>query len=195
MTALRLFFASLMGLSATSLLAVDFRRDVRPILARACFKCHGPDEAARESGLRLDEQAGSRVDLGGYQAIAPGSVEESELIARVISDDPDTRMPPNGEPLAAEEIETLRQWIAEGGEYARHWAFERGRRPKVPKGHASMNAAGAIDQFIARRVGAANLKPSGEAKKTDLIRRVTLDLTGLTPSPEEVSAFLRDHSP
>ncbi|MEO1528285.1 MAG: PSD1 and planctomycete cytochrome C domain-containing protein, partial [Planctomycetota bacterium] len=180
---------------ASASLAVDFRRDVRPILARACFKCHGPDEEAREAGLRLDVQSGSRADLGGYQAIVPGAVEDSELIARVLSEDPDLRMPPTDEPLSDKEIETLKAWVAAGGEYVGHWAFERGSKPDVPETRDDAWPAGPMDRFVLKRIETAGLSTSGMATKTELIRRVSLDLTGLTPAPDEVAAFLRDDSP
>ena len=194
MSSLRPFLVLPLWLLAASLFAVDYRRDVRPILARSCFKCHGPDEDAREADLRLDLQAGSRADLGGYQAIVPGSVDESELIARVTSEDADLRMPPT-EPLSAGEIETLKAWIAGGAEYVQHWAFERPKRPATPEVEDSTWAAGPLDRFVQSRLNSAGLSPSEAAKKVDLIRRVSLDLTGLTPSPEEVNGFLQDDSP
>ena len=137
----------------------------------------------------------SRADLGGYQAIVPGAVEESELIARVTSDDPDTRMPPSNEPLSAAEIETLKAWIADGGEYVRHWAFESGTKPSVPRIKGSRWPSGPMDRFVEEQARVAGLSMAETAQKTELIRRVSLDLTGLTPSPDQVAAFLQDKSP
>ena len=122
-------FASLAVLTAAVSVAMagepDFGTDVRPILAKHCVTCHGPDPDAREAGLRLDTQTGSRADLGGYHPVVPGKPDESEMIARVSSDDADVRMPPADKhpPLSKAEIQTLRDWIAAGGDYESHWAF------------------------------------------------------------------------
>src|SRR6056297_1727530 len=112
---------------------VDFNRDVQPILAKHCFTCHGPDENAREAGLRLDTQEGSREDFGGYRPIEPGSADDSELFLRITSDDPGMRMPPADKhpPLSAAEIDTLRRWIESGAEYSQHWSFRRATPPPI----------------------------------------------------------------
>ena len=176
---------------------VDFGRDVRPILAKHCITCHGPDPDARQAGLRLDNQDGSRTDLGGYQAIVPNQPNKSEMISRVSSQDPDTRMPPADQhpPLSEKEIQTLRDWIAGGGDYEIHWAFVAGEPVKIPHDPNDTWSRGPIDRFIFRRIKSAGLKPTGEASKESLLRRVYLDLAGVTPSPTEVQQFLADESP
>ncbi len=163
---------------------VDFNRDVRPILSNHCFKCHGP--AVQKAKLRLDSfQAATK------SAVVPGKPDESELLTRIAAHD-DTRMPPEeaGAALTAKQIETLRQWIVSGAKYAPHWAFVAPVRPEVPK-----SAAHPIDAFVLAKLAEAKLKPSPPADKATLIRRVTLDLIGLLPSPEEVSAFVKDDAP
>ena len=188
------FLLPLLGFGCvTHSFAVDFRREVRPILAKHCLKCHGPDENAREADLRLDIQDGAHADLGGYQAVTPGKPHASELIARVTSDDRDLRMPP-GESLSRTEVETLRSWIAAGGEYEEHWAFLPAVRPKIPRVANRAWANGPIDRFVLRQMEQAGLTPADPADKVALMRRVYLDLVGLTPSPEEAEAFARDDS-
>ena len=176
---------------------VRFGRDVRPILAKHCFACHGPDEEAREADLRLDNQQGAITDLGGYQAIAPGDAEASELIARVISEDPDLRMPPadSHPPLAKRDIEILRQWIQAGGEYETHWAFLAPQAVRVPDLEDGSWCRGPIDRFTLHRMTKAQLRPAEQADKTALIRRLYLDLAGVTPTPDEVDRFLSDDDP
>jgi mono/diheme cytochrome c family protein len=180
---------------------IDFTHDIRPFLSNKCFACHGPDEAERKGGvdgLRLDSLAGATTDLGdGAKAVVPGDPAASRLIERVTSTDPDTRMPPDGfgKPLSAEEIELLRQWIAQGAEYAPHWAYIAPRRPETPAVSNGDWPRNPIDNFIVHRLLAEGLAPSVEADRAALIRRVTLDLTGLPPTPEEVDAFLADASP
>lgn len=192
-------FSDLLG--ARTLIAADvtpdFNRDVRPILAKHCLTCHGPDADAREADLRLDTQSGSREDRGGYQAIKPGSVDESELFARITSDDEDIRMPPGDAhpPLSDADIATLRAWIESGGEYKVHWAFRPPAEPTVPEVEDSDWCRGTIDRFILNRMQQNGLSPSRPAEPEALIRRVYLDLLGTTPSPEEVDRFLSDESP
>lgn len=175
----------------------SFNTDVRPILAAKCFACHGPDEDSREAGLRLDTFEGASEDLGGYQAIAAGDAEASELILRVSSDDPDMLMPPpeGGQPLTEEEIEILRRWIDAGGDYDEHWSFTPPRRPPVPEVSRREWAANAIDAFVLHRLEAEGLSPSAEADRLTLVRRVYFDLIGLPPTPEQADAFLRDTRP
>ena len=172
---------------------VRFNRDVRPILSDKCFTCHGPDQGARSSPLRFDSREGAMVDLAsGGKAIVPGDPAASKLIERVASDDPVLRMPPSYEghaKLSDEEIDTLRRWIEQGAEWEGHWAFITPERPRVPAG------ANAIDHFVQRQLEREGLEPSKQADRRMLIRRVTLDLTGLPPTPEEVDAFLADDSP
>ena len=176
----------------------DFQRDIRPILSNHCFACHGPDEHERKGGkdgsggLRLDSEDGSRVDLGGSAAVVPGHPEKSELIARVTTDDKDDVMPPpkSGKRLSAREVELLTAWIKNGGKFAKHWAYERPARPAPPR-----VAPHAIDAFIKAQLDREGLRLQPEADRTALIRRVSFDLTGLPPTPEEVDAFLKDASP
>jgi Protein of unknown function (DUF1553)/Protein of unknown function (DUF1549)/Planctomycete cytochrome C len=172
---------------------VSFNRDVRPILSDKCFACHGPDEKKRDSKLRLDirEQAVKPAESGDT-AIVPGKPEASQLIARVTTKDRDDRMPPSKthKQVSSQEVETLRRWIAEGAVYQGHWAFIKPERPALP--FATPNP---IDAFIRARLQKEGLQPSPEAPRETLIRRVSLDLTGLPPTPEEVSAFLADQAP
>jgi Protein of unknown function (DUF1553)/Protein of unknown function (DUF1549)/Planctomycete cytochrome C len=172
---------------------VNFNRDVRPILSDKCFACHGPDEKKRDSKLRLDirEQAVKPAESGDT-AIVPGEPEASQLIARVTTKDRDDMMPPpkTHKTVSPQEVETLRRWIAEGAVYQGHWAFIKPERPAVP--FATPNP---IDAFIRARLQKEGLQASSEAPRETLIRRVSLDLTGLPPTSEEVSAFLADSSP
>jgi len=177
--------------------APDFGRAVRPILAKHCFACHGPDEETREAGLRLDTEAGAMVDLGGYRAVDPDDVEASELLLRVTSDDDDLRMPPadSHPPLSDDEVAILRDWVRAGGRYTQHWAFEPPRPVEIPRINPESDAAwcrNPIDAFVLARLQQAGLRPAPEADKESLLRRLSLDLTGLTPTPQEVQQFLTD---
>ena len=190
---------------------LDFNQDVQPILASNCFSCHGPDPAARKAGLRLDlEESAFRKRPGKPDAIVPGHPEQSEMIKRIESRDPHRLMPqdPRGaaKPMKPEEIAVLRQWIAEGAHYKPHWAFDKPLRVAVPEiqlrtsgpSKASANlvlAVNPIDNFILARLNKEGLQPSPEADKRTLIRRVTLDLTGLLPTQQEVNTYLSDNSP
>ena len=176
---------------------VDFQRDIRPILADTCYTCHGPDKAKRDSDLRLDTHAGAFADLGGHQAILPGKPEESELIRRIISTDLEERMPPpkSGRQLTANQIELLRRWIAEGAVWKDHWAYVRPEHPATPEVRLKSWPRNAIDLFVLAHLEQQGLSPSPEASKETLIRRVTLDLTGLPPTLSEMDAFLADPAP
>lgn len=169
--------------SAASASAVDFTREVRPILVTKCYACHGPDEDKREADLRLDIR-----EEAIKSAIKPGKPDESEVWKRISSHDKDEVMPPptSPKPLTDAEREILRRWIAEGAEYQQHWAFLPVRRPEVPKG----NATHPIDAFIHAELTKHQLQPAPEADAHTLIRRVSLDLTGLPPTPDEVAAFV-----
>jgi hypothetical protein len=166
---------------------VVFNRDIRPILSDHCFACHGPDGGKRQADLRLDDRE-SALAAG---AILPGRPEESGLVARIRSLDPDLVMPPPEahKPLDAAERDLLVRWIAEGAEYQRHWAYEPPVRPAVPPG---MNA---IDHLVRSRLDRVGLEPAPEADRRTLLRRLSFDLSGLPPTPEEVDAFLADASP
>ncbi len=179
---------------------LDFNQDVQPILASNCFSCHGPDPEMRKAGLRLDlEESAFRKRPGKPDAIVPGHPESSELIKRIESKDPHYLMPqsPQGEakPMKPEDIAVLREWIAEGAHYRPHWAFEKPVRAAIPPVQTIGWAKTPIDAFILRRINMDGLHPSAEADKHTLIRRVTLDLTGLLPTPEEVKNFVDDTSP
>ena len=188
---------------------IDFARDVRPILANHCWSCHGADEATREAKLRLDRRdTAIATTESGKVAVTPGQPAASELIARINSRDADLVMPPPSakKPLTAAQRETLRHWVEQGAEYAQHWAFVPPQRPAVPKfvvpplGGIRIPPKGGttnnpIDHFILTRLDAEGLSPSPQASKETLVRRVTLDLTGLPPSLNEVRNFLADDSP
>jgi len=177
---------------------IDFNRDVRPLLSDRCFACHGPDAAKRQAGLRLDEPAGAGLELdSGSRAVVPGDPAASGLLARIASTDPDLVMPPPhvGKPVTAAEADLLRRWIAAGAPYRGHWAFERVERPEVPVTRDDTWPRTPVDRFILARLEAEGMSPNGEAPREVLARRVSLDLTGLPPTPEEVDAFVADRSP
>ena len=177
---------------------VNFNRDVRPILSDKCFTCHGPDAKHVEGDLRLDlHDSAARLDEEGHAAVVPGKPEASELVRRIISDDPDERMPPeqSNKKLSPAEKELLTRWIAEGAEYKGHWAF------LAPTGHVPPPVQGLgdriqnpIDAFVVARLQKEGLAMAPEADKATLIRRVSLDLTGLPPTPAEVETFQNDKS-
>lgn len=169
---------------------LEYNRDVRPILAENCFACHGPDSAARKAGLRLDR----RDDAVKAEAIAPGKPERSLLVERIFADKPSKRMPPPKtlKALTAGQKETLKNWIASGAEYQPHWSFIAPKRSQPP---AVKNAAwvkDSIDYFILAELEKRGLQPAPEADRRTLARRVSLDLTGLPPSPADVEAFVND---
>jgi hypothetical protein len=177
---------------------VRFERDVLPILAAKCFACHGPDATARQTELRLDVEAvlSSKTE-SGRRVILPGDPQASELIRRITSEDPDERMPPGdtGKSLSEDEVQRIRRWIEEGAEWGEHWAFVR-PRDQLPRDVADRSwARNPIDLFVRDRLAREGLSPSPEADRRALIRRLTLDLTGLPPTPAEVAAFLADERP
>jgi hypothetical protein len=179
---------------------LDFNQDVQPILASNCFSCHGPDPEMRKANLRLDlEESAFKKRPGKPDAIVPGRPEASELIRRIESKDPHYLMPQSAQgeakPMKPEEIAVLKQWVAEGAHYRPHWAFEKPARAAVPQMQAAGWEKNPIDAFILRRLAKEGLHPSAEADKRTLIRRVTLDLIGLLPTPEEVDHFVQDSSP
>ena len=176
--------------------AIDFDRDVRPILSENCFACHGFDANKRISGLRLDRAEGTTQKLpSGRIAVVPGDLKNSELIERVTQTGP-LQMPPpsSGKKLSAAQTATLKRWVTQGGHYAVHWAFVAPKRPALPMVKNAAWPHNTIDSFLLARLEKEGLKPSPEADKITLLRRVTLDLTGLPPTPAEVSAFLADTS-
>jgi hypothetical protein len=178
--------------------AIDFNRQIRPILSENCFACHGPDEKQRKAKLRFDSKEGALGKLrDGSYAIVPGKIAESELVRRITAEDPGEIMPPpkSGKKLKPEQIALLKEWIAQGAPWSSHWAFIPPQRPAVPTVRKQEWVRNPIDAFILAKLEAAGLTPSPEADRTTLIRRVTLDLTGLPPAPAEVDAFLSDSSP
>lgn len=176
--------------------AVDFNRDIRPILSDHCFPCHGPDESNREAGLRLDSLEGLRADLGGYAAVVPGDLKASAVADRIAHSDPELRMPPadSGRTLTASQIERINQWIRQGAAWQKHWSFIPPVRPPLPAVRAANWPTNPIDRFVLSRLEQDGLKPSPRADKETRIRRVTLDLTGLPPTLDEIDAFLADDS-
>ncbi len=176
---------------------IDFGRDIRPILAGACFQCHGPDERKRKADLRLDTRDGLYEDLGGYAAVVPGDLVKSELIARLTTDDEDERMPPPKSKLTLtdRQISMLKRWVESGARWTGHWSFQPIVRPDLPLLNDKEWPRGAVDAFVLARLEAAGLAPSSAESRERLIRRVTLDLTGLPPTLEEIDAFLADKSP
>ena len=177
---------------------VNFARDVRPLLSKNCFRCHGPDQATLQSGLRLDLREGAIKPLeSGLTAIVPGKAGESELINRVSSANPDERMPPvdGGRALTAGEIDLLKRWIDEGAEYKSHWAFVPPQPISPPQVANPEHPQNAIDRFVLARLDREGLQPTAEADRNALIRRVSIDLVGLPPSLEEVDRFAADPDP
>ncbi len=170
---------------------IEFNKDIRPIFSDHCFSCHGPDKRARKADLRLDTYEGATRDLGGYSAIIPGDPDKSELLLRTMHSDPEELMPPPKSKISkldSEQIRLLKQWIKEGANYQRHWAFSPITNPKIN------NKEHPIDHFISKRLKKERMTLSERADPYTLIRRLFLDLTGLLPSPEEVSTFVNDPS-
>ncbi|MDR3637502.1 MAG: PSD1 and planctomycete cytochrome C domain-containing protein [Isosphaeraceae bacterium] len=175
-----------------------FTAQVRPILARHCFKCHGPDDKARKGKLRLDtREAATQPADSGTAAVVPGKADESELVARIFAEDESERMPPPNtkDQLNDEERRVLKRWVTEGAEYRAHWAFVSPRQAPLPRVRQHSWPRNAVDSFILSRLEAAELRPAPQADRATLIRRVTLDLVGLPPTPAEVDAFLADSAP
>ncbi len=172
---------------------IDFNRDIRPILSNQCIACHGPDDEERKAGFRLDTRDGATADLGGYRSIVPGDPDSSEVISRLLTEDDDERMPPpsKGPRLSAEEIDRIRKWIAQGARYAAHWAYVPPIRATVPAVSLAGWPVNEIDAFILARLEKEGLQPEQEADLKTLIRRVSLDLTGLPPSWSQVEAAER----
>jgi hypothetical protein len=171
---------------------VEFNRDLRPILSENCFQCHGPDESSREAGLRLDIRAEAvKVSASGQIPIVGGRPNESELVRRVFSEDPDERMPPleSHKSLTREQRELLKRWIKQGAEYQEHWSFEPPVKADIPAGE------NAVDALVHKRLCQLGMVPSPAADRRTLIRRLYFDILGLPPTPQEVTSFANDHSP
>ena len=175
---------------------VRFNRDVRPILSAKCYSCHGPDAAAREAELRLDDEREAKSDRDGHRVIFAGHPEKSELIARITSTDSTEQMPPpdSGKKLSQTEIETLRRWIHQGADYEGHWAFIAPRRPSLPDVADRSWAQNEIDHFVLARLEAAGFHPALAADREKILRRASLDIRGLPPSLAELDRFLSDPS-
>jgi len=189
--------------SATSLLAgaldrkVDFNREIRPILSENCFLCHGPDEKNRKAKLRLDiRDEALKTATSGERAIVPGSLDKSELIARITNEDPDEHMPPakTGKKLSQEQIDVLKRWVEQGAPYAMHWAYAKPVRPELPGVKEKNWPRNGLDYFILARLEREGLQHAPEADRYALARRAALDLTGLPPTLEEVDRFVKDPS-
>jgi Protein of unknown function (DUF1549)/Protein of unknown function (DUF1553)/Planctomycete cytochrome C len=183
------YFLLLVPLSLPAAERIDFNRDVRPILSDACFQCHGPDKAKRKADLRLDTAEGKK-------AVIPGKAAESELVKRISSMDQDEMMPPpkSGRTLNASQKEILKKWVEQGAEWQAHWAYVVPRRSDLPAVNDGTWATNPIDRFVRARLAKEGISPSSAASKRTLIRRLTLDLTGLPPTPAEVDDFIRDTS-
>ncbi len=196
----RFAIALLLCVVATRAGTVDFNRQVLPILSDACFRCHGPDGEKRKAKLRLDEHDGLFRTVDGVTVVAPGKPAESELIARITNPDPEDVMPPRDSTrqLTKNEIELLRTWVEEGASWKQHWAYAPPQRPAVPAvadAAARKRVRNPIDAFVFARLAKEGLKSSPEADAAALLRRVSLDLTGLPPTLAELDAFLADRAP
>ncbi len=177
---------------------IDYSRDIRPILSDNCFSCHGPDADARKAGLRLDRKADALAELkSGSRAIVAGEPEESELVFRIEEPDPSVHMPPpdSGKSLKPEQAALIRRWVEQGASWSEHWAFVPPRRPEVPAVSDAARVRNLIDAFVLARLQKEGLSPSPEADRVTLIRRLSLDLIGLPPTPEEVATFVADSRP
>ena len=189
-------FIALLALAfpAAAAPAPDFQREVRPILSRQCFACHGPDEHARKANLRLDlRDAALAPAKSGQRAVVPGKPEQSELVRRITSTDHNKLMPPpeTKKQLTAAEADTLRRWVTGGADYQPHWAFIKPQQAALPKVKQTTWPQNAIDLFILARLEQEGLKPSAPADDYSLVRRLYLDLIGLPPTPEEADAFVK----
>jgi hypothetical protein len=186
------------GVKGADPVRIVYDREIRPLLSDACYKCHGPDGEERKAGLRLDlKDSALKPGESGQVAVVPGKPAESELIRRILSDDPNEIMPPpdSGKKLTAAQKDLIKRWVEQGADYQQHWSFVAPVRPPLPKVNSAAWPRNALDHFILARLEREKLQPSNEANKTTLIRRATLDLTGLPPTPAEIDAFLADSSP
>ncbi|MEO8128179.1 MAG: DUF1549 domain-containing protein, partial [Bryobacteraceae bacterium] len=176
---------------------LEFNRDIRPILSDKCNRCHGPDATAKKIPLRLDREAIAKSDLGGRHAIVEGDPAASEIIRRITADKKSIKMPPvySGLSLTDHEIETLRTWIAQGAKWQQHWSFLPPVKPAIPQVKNAAWVRSPIDAFVAERLEREEMTPSPEASKETLLRRVSLDLTGVPATIAEMDAFLADKSP
>lgn len=179
------------GAASTAVERVDFNRDIRPILSENCFPCHGQDPARREAKLRLDERESAIRDRDGYAAVVPGKPADSDLIRRILSKDADEVMPPpdTHKRVTPEQAALLQRWIAEGADYAKHWAFIPPRRAPLPPAKSSAWPRHALDRFVLARLEREGLTPAPAAPPATWLRRASFDLTGLPPTPAELDRF------
>jgi mono/diheme cytochrome c family protein len=177
-------------------LSVDFQKQIRSILSDNCYHCHGPDEKTREADLRLDVKDAAFTTADGRSIIAPGKPDESELIRRILSTDPEEQMPPpkSGRKLSSAQIELLRDWVSQGAVWKDHWAFVPPVSPTLPAEAFDPRASNPIDAFVLARLNLEKLSPSPTAPREKLIRRLTLDLNGLPPTLHEIDDYLADSS-
>ena len=166
--------------------SIDYNRDILPILSTNCFECHGPDESQREAELRLDTRSGIFGYDGHGGAVTPGDPAQSSLFTRITAEDADDRMPPpdSNRHLSGDEVELLRRWIVDGAVWGRHWSFIAPERPELPSVVDRNWPVTPVDHFVLARLEAEGLSPSESADERTLLRRVTLDLTGLPPTPD-----------
>lgn len=192
----RLFTTILLCL-APAYAEISFNRDVLPILSDTCFTCHGPDSETREAKLRLDLEEEAKADRDGFPAILPGNPDESEIILRIFHDDPDEVMPPpdSSRQLTAAQKQILNDWVKQGAKWEKHWAFVKPETPALPKTSDPQWPRNPIDHFILHTLDQKDLSPSPEAPREKILRRLSLDLTGLPPTLEEVEAFHEDKEP
>ena len=189
-----------MALSGAALVSaappVDFAREIQPLLASRCLRCHGPGE--KEGGLTFATRSGALAKLeSDKRAIVPGDSQASEILRRITSEDPDERMPPSGPRVPAEQVAKIKAWIEAGAEWPEHWAYRPLQRPMVPVVSSDVSAIchTPIDRFLAAKLAEKGLQPVGEADRRTLIRRLAFDLLGLPPTPEEVAEFANDSAP
>src|SRR5438034_8900272 len=176
---------------------VDFSSQIRPLISSKCFSCHGPDGRQRKANHRLDRRDEAIKDHKGTRAIVPGDAASSEMVRRINATDPDDIMPPpkTGRTLSAVEIDLLKRWIQQGAPYSPHWAFVKPERAALPSVKMKSWPRNAIDYFILAKLEKHGLKPSPPADRYTWVRRLSLDLTGLPPTPPEVNAFVNDPQP
>ena len=196
---LTLAIALSISLAKANTKEINFNQDIRPILSEQCFQCHGPDAATRKAGLRLDTRDGATHLNTGIAAIDLTNLANSEFLVRITSKDPDSKMPPpeSKRKLSKEQIQLLQQWIAEGAEYEQHWAFKQPTRPRLPALSSKHKnwPRNTVDYFVAAKQTEVGLTPSPESDRATLIRRVSLDLTGIPPTPKQLESFISDTSP
>jgi len=189
------------GCTALQLVAseVEFNRDIRPILSDRCYTCHGPDKGNRKTKMRLDNEAAAKSDIGANRfPFVPGSPAKSEVYKRITTTNQAVRIPPSylgQDKLRDDQIELIRTWIEQGAKYQPHWSFIPPKKAPLPAVQDSAWPRNEIDYFVLSRLEQEGLKPSPEADRRTLIRRLTLDLTGLPPTPAEAEAFVKDTAP